>query len=455
MDNTTHELPDQHSERPDLGIPQGGTKSFWQKQKILLKGLLVGFLVLMLLIPTFFISEMINERRYRAEEVKREIAQQWGGHQEIRGPVVSIPYWKYYKSTKGKVNKEKNYAFFLPSKLDINGSLSPEIKYRSIFEMVVYNSDLSLKGSFDKIDFAKLKIPRENLILSEAQILFGISDFKGINEEMKLEWNGSSLALNAGVPKNGLIQKGLSAPLNLSEASLNSLSNFEMNLKLRGSESLFFQPYGKTTKVNLNGTWKDPSFEGTSPDHNIEDSSFTANWTLLSINREYPQEWDEDDNYNVNQSSFGVNLLQPINHYSKNMRSIKYAILIIMLTFVVYFFIEVLQKKSAHAVQYVLVGFALCIFYTLLLSFSELLGFNWAYLIAAGATVGLLGIYTKSVFQSTKSGLIFSAFLSGLYLFIFSLIQLQDRALLFGSIGLFIILAIVMFVSRKINWHNK
>lgn len=457
MDNTTN-TPQQDKEpissysQPDLGST---AKSFWQKQKILLKGGLIGFLVLILLIPTLFITSMIQERTNRSNQVKREIAAQWGGRQEIRGPIVSIPYWEYFKSTKGKMTKVKNYAFFLPDKLDITGSLSPKLLHRSIFEMVGYDSKLSLTGSFDKIDYAKLKIPQENLILSEAQILFGLSDFKGINEEMQLTWNGNALLLNAGVPKNGLIHKGLSAPLNLSVNSLTSTTNFAMNLKLRGSEALFFQPFGKTTKVDLKGKWTDPSFEGTSPNHEIKDSSFTADWTLLSINREYPQEWTEDDTYNLNESSFGVNLLQPINHYSKNMRSVKYGILIILLTFVVYFFIEILQNKNAHAVQYVLVGFALCIFYTLLLSFSELVGFNWAYLIAAGATVSLLGVYTKSVFQSTKSGVIFSTFLSGLYLFIFSLIQLQDRALLFGSVGLFIILAIVMFVSRKINWHSK
>ncbi len=417
--------------------------------------MLIGFLVLMLLIPTFFITEMIKERTYRADDVKREIADQWGGQQEIRGPVLSIPYYEFFKDAKGKITQVKNYAFFLPSKLNIDGQLSPKILHRSIFEMVAYDADLKVSGSFDKIDFEKLKISQQNLILSEAQILFGLSDFRGINEEMKLMWNNESLLLNAGVPKNGLIQKGLNAPVTITAAQLSGTTNFSMSLKLRGSESLFFQPFGKTTKVNLQGTWQDPSFEGTSPNHEIKDSTFTANWTLLSINREYGQEWTEDDNYNLNASAFGVNLLQPINHYSKNMRSVKYGILIILLTFVVYFFIEILQKKNAHAVQYVLVGFALCIFYTLLLSFSELVGFNWAYLIAAGATVSLLGVYTKSVFQSAKSGIIFSAFLSGLYVFIFSLIQLQDRALLFGSIGLFMILALVMFVSRKINWHTK
>lgn len=429
--------------------------SFWQSQKILVKGFLIGFLVLVLLIPTYLISGLVQERADRSEQVKREIAEQWGGRQEIRGPIISIPYWEFIRSNDGKTRKVKNHTFFLPSNLNVNGKLEPSVKHRSIFEMVVYNSNLNLNGSFDKLDYQKLKIFQENLILSEAQIIFGISDFKGINEEISLDWNNQKVILNAGVPSNNLISKGLSAPINLSAEHLNGKTDFSLKLKLRGSEGLFFLPLGKTTKVKLSADWANPSFEGSSPNSNVTETSFDADWTLLSINREYPQEWTDEDSYNVRKSSFGVNLLQPVNHYSKNLRSVKYGILIILLTFVVYFFIEILQKKNAHALQYVLVGFALLIFYTLLLSFSELVGFNWAYLVAAGATVGLLGTYTSSVFQSKKSGIIFSAFLSGLYLFIFSLIQLQDRALLFGSVGLFIILAIVMFASRKINWHNK
>ncbi len=454
-DTTPQETPTENLQNKDNFPVESDNMSFWQKQKILLKGGLIGFLVLVLLIPTFFISSLVQERANRSNQVKREIAAQWGKQQEIRGPVISIPYWEMVKGPKNKITKVKSYASFLPNKLNINGNLNPEIKYRSIFEMVVYNSDLNITGNFDKLDFSALKIPQQNLILSEAQILFGISDFMGINEEMQMSWKGQDIKLSAGMPNNKLIDKGLSAPINLSAADLNTTTDFNMKLKLRGSEGLFFLPYGKTTKVKLKANWSNPSFEGSSPNSTVTDSSFTADWTMLSINREYPQQWADGENYQVSGSSFGVNLLQPVNHYSKNERSVKYGILIILLTFVVYFFIEILQKKNAHAIQYVLVGFALCIFYTLLLSFSELVGFNWAYLISAGATVGLLGTYTKSVFQSLKSGLIFSAFLSGLYVFIFSLIQLQDRALLFGSIGLFIILAIVMYVSRKINWYSK
>lgn len=441
---------------PKNGIPEDRTnvKGFWRRQRILLKGFFIGFLVLMLLIPTLFIARLIEERSDRSEEVKAEIAAQWGGRQEISGPILSISYLQSKRDQDDKIRSAKKYAFFLPEKIDIVGSIHPEVKHRSIFEMVGYNADLQVSGSFAKLDLYKLKIPKESILFEESQILFGLSDFKGIKEELLLEVGGNSLILDAGVPANGIVRNGLNAPLILTSDSLAETIPFSMDLQIRGSEGLFFLPLGKTTNVKLTAEWANPSFEGISPSSSLTDSSFVADWSLLSINRAYPQEWSGNDNYDVRSSSFGVNLLDPINHYRKNMRSVKYAILVILLSFVIYFFVEIFQQKNAHAIQYVLVGFALCMFYTLLLSFSEIVGFNWAYFIASGATIGLIGAYTTSIFRSIKVGSLFSGYLVGLYFFIFLLIQLQDKALLFGSIGLFIILGIIMFVSRKINWHE-
>lgn len=430
------------------------TKSLWQKNKILLKGALIGLLALVLLIPTLLIMNLVQERMYRAQEVKHDISAQWGARQELSGPVISIPYWHFVKTGK-KVSRVKGYAHFLPSDLKISGNLVPEIKHLSIFEMTVYTANLKMTGSFDKLDLSKVDIPYSDFLFSEAQVLFGLSDFKGIKEEMALTWDQKKITLNAGLPSTNLIEKGLSAPLVMNQGISQENHTFSMNITLRGAEGISFLPFGKKTEVDLKSNWSDPAFKGNSPISKITDSAFTAKWTMLHVNREYPQVWKDGIKYMTNDSSFGVDLINPVNHYSKTERSVKYAILIILLTFVVYFFIEIFQKRSAHAIQYLLIGAALVIFYTLLLSISEIIGFNWAYLIAATATVVLVGTYTSSVFNSKKSGLIFSSFLTGLYVFIFSLIQLQDQALLCGSIGLFIILALIMYASRKIDWNNK
>lgn len=430
--------------------------TIFQRNRNLIKGFMISFLILALLIPTFFISQLIHERQNRNEEVKREIANQWGTEQTLTGPILAIPYWQAEKTTDNKLTTVKRLAYFLPDELKISGSLSPEFRARSsIFKLIVYTSNLQVSGKFNPLNLNKLNLIPENLIPSEAFITYGISDYTGIQEQMKLTWNGLSQEFNAGTNQANCLQKGLYTPLPLSADDLNKTHSFSLNVVLRGAETIRFTPIGKSTEVNVTAKWPHPNFIGkTLPQHQIKDSSFSANWKAFDLNREFPQQWKETAEVSFSESQFGVMLLQPLDNYGKTTRTIKYAILVIMLTFVVYFFIEVLQKKSVHAVQYVLIGFALCIFYTLLLSISEYTSFPAAYITAALATITLITLYTRSVFESTKTAGLFGGFLTLLYLFIYVLIQLQDGALLVGSIGLFIILAAIMYFSRKIEWYK-
>jgi len=209
--------------------------------------------------------------------------------------------------------------------------------------------------------------------------------------------------------------------------------------------------------VHLSSNWKNPSFDGnflpvTTPV--VNDKGFTADWKVQHLNRNFPQSW-KNESFDFKPSQFGITLLQPVDAYSKTERSVKYAILFVALTFGLYFFIEIIQQKQVHPVQYVLVGLALSIFYTLLLSVSEYLPFNLSYLIAALATAALITLYTRSIFNTWRIASLFGGLLAMLYGFIFILIQLQDGALLFGSIGLFVLLAIVMYYSRKIDWYGN
>ncbi|MFT4094485.1 MAG: cell envelope integrity protein CreD [Niabella sp.] len=232
-------------------------------------------------------------------------------------------------------------------------------------------------------------------------------------------------------------------------------NTFAVNLKLKGSENLYFTPVGKTSIVNLSSKWKTPAFDGQylPAPYSINDNGFTARWKVLQVSRNYPQAW-LSGGYDLESAAFGVRLIQPADNYSKTDRSVKYAILFIALTFTVFFFLEIIQKRQIHPLQYLLVGFSLCIFYTLLLSISEYTGFNPAYLIAAPATVSLIGLYVWGIFKKAKVALAFIVALGGLYTYIFILIQLQDYALLFGSIGLFLIIAVLMYFSRKIDWYG-
>jgi inner membrane protein len=422
--------------------------SVWDRNRTLLKGLLIGFLILIMLIPQVFISNLVNEREQRRQQVVEEVSSKWATAQNITGPLLIVPYVKANEKTHAP---ERRNAYFLPDQLKINGNLQPEVRKRSLYSVTLYHSDLELTGRFDALPLQKLQIDPSEVLWNEVKLAVGIDDARGLEEEVMLHWNNAATAMEAGVPENGVVNDGLSTVVNAQAGGA-----FSLHIKLKGSEYLHFTPVGKTTEVTLQSPWKDPKFEGQylpSQQADVTDKGFVAKWKIMQVSRSYPQYWTRSD-MQVRSSAFGVQLIQPTDNYAKTDRSVKYALLFIGLTFVVFFFIELLQKKQIHPLQYLMVGMALCIFYTLLLSISEYTGFDPAYLVAATATVSLIGIYVWSIFRNGKTAAGFTAALAGLYGYIYILIQLQDYALLFGSIGLFIILAVIMLYSRKIDWYN-
>lgn len=428
--------------------------NFWQRNKITIKGISVGILILVLLIPTAFIHELILERKYRQAEVIAEVSSKWATSQTISGPFIVIPYNEEVKNADGKVVNVRHVIYCLPDQLTINGNVAPEIRSRSIYKAVLYKAGLSIQGNFSKERLNDLGIDVSRLHLNEVQLCFGLSDNRGIDDQLSITWNGEKKSFDAGVPKNALAASGASVPVSFDSAVKTFV--FDIQLKLKGSEHLYFTPLGKQTLVHISSPWPDPSFDGKflPASKTVSDSGFVAHWKVLHFNRDFPQVWI-DGEVNIESSSFGLNLLQANDGYGKSLRAVKYAILFISLTFCLYFFLELFQQRSIHPMQYILVGLALCIFYTLLLSISEYLHFNLSYLLASGATIVLIGLYTKSLFQQWSIAVLFALFLGLLYTFIFVLIQLQDGALLFGSIGLFTLLAVVMYYSRKIDWTSS
>jgi inner membrane protein len=174
---------------------------------------------------------------------------------------------------------------------------------------------------------------------------------------------------------------------------------------------------------------------------------------VIHLNRNYPQSW-RNTAYTIKESYFGVDLIVPVDHYLKSMRSAKYAILIISLTFIVYFFIELLGKIRVHPFQYILVGLAICIFYSLLLSFSEHMNFDGAYILSGLLVISAISLYSRSIFKKPMPSILLSLILILIYGFIYVIIQLQDYALLVGSIGLFLVLVTIMYLSQKVKWYR-
>jgi inner membrane protein len=427
--------------------------SFWQRNKLVIKSFFIGFLVLALLIPTFIIMFLVNERKERKQEVTREISNKWSSAQTITGPFLVIPYMETENNNVGY-----KYLYILPEALDIKGIIEPEIRYRSIYKVPVYTTrPLLLKGKFSKNSLHSLNINPAFIKWAEAKLCMGITDLKGLKEQV-IKWNGQPMAMEAGLPENNLAAQGINTAIQLDSSFLQSDCDFSVQLHLQGSEKLYFTPTGSSTAVHLSSKWSNPAFDGRYlPDsEKISKDHFEAHWKISEFNRDFPKIFtgSSSSKYSVASSAFGVILLSPFDAYAQTMRSLKYAILVIALTFFAYFFTEIFQKKPVHPLQYILIGMALVVFYILLLSISEYILFPAAYLTASSATVILLSWYTFSIFNKLKTTFIFALLLAVLYLFIYVLIKMQDNALLFGSIGLFVLLALAMYGSRKIDWYG-
>lgn len=431
--------------------------SFWQKNKLILKSFFIAFLVMALLIPTFIIMYLVNERKDRKQEVTKEIGNKWSAAQTITGPFLVIPYTEN-ESSNGHVVTVKKTLFLLPEELNINGKIEPEIRYRSIYKVPVFTAKpITLSGKFEKNNFNAAGINPAWLKWNEAKFCIGISDLKGIKQQI-IKWNDMELNMEPGLPENNIVQQGISVPLPLDTSFIEKTNRFSVQISLQGSEKLYCTPLGSSTTVHFTSSWLNPAFDGKYlPDtERIDKKGFEADWRISQFNRDFPKIFAGGSQVfqSVKESSFGVILLSPFDAYAQTMRSLKYAILIIALTFFAYFFTEIFQRRPVHPLQYILIGMALVIFYTLLLSISEYIPFPFAYLIASSATVILLSWYTKSIFNKWNVVLVFSTLLSALYLFIYVLIQMEDKALLFGSLGLFILLATAMYLSRKIDWYG-
>lgn len=427
--------------------------NIWQKSKLLIKGLMIGVLVLLLLVPAFFVQDLIKEREQRQKEAVTEVSSKWAGRQNITGPVLVIPFDEKITASNGTISHNRQLAYFLPDKLDMKSTVAPVKKYRGIYEVMLYTADVGISGKFSPLPLTKIKVNSADLLWNEAYICMGITDSRGLKEEIKMKWNDSLLSLAPQLINNAVFKEAFVSPVTLTETDIANGISFSGAIQVSGSEQLMYTPVGKETTVTMQSAWPDPSFTGSQlpVTSDIADSGFSAQWKSLSLTRSFPQQW-RNDSYILSAASFGTDLFIPVNGYQKTMRSVKYAILCILLTFTAFFLIETTNKKSVHPVQYALIGFALILFYTLLLSFSEYVGFNTAYGIAALATVGLITWFVKGLLGSSKLSMLLSFVLVLLYSYVFTILQLQDYALLLGSVGLFLTLAVVMYFSRKIQW---
>lgn len=443
----------------------------WLKTSITARMLMVGFLTLVLLIPLFYIEGLISERSFRKEQAVKEINQQWGNEVLVYGPILEIPYKTYFEKTVTDKETQKTYtetienieyAYVFPENLQINSNINPEERNRGIYSTAVYNSNIKINGSFKTPDLKTLDIDSASIVWNKAKLIIQSSNVKGVYNA-DVTFNNKTYPITSKYDRNNNKNNYLLHLHTLETKHLDKLDFtaqdvmvFNIDFNIKGSEQIRFIPIGKTTEARITSNWKTANFFGEFLPYNndkISENGFDAKWKILELNRPFSQEY-KNSIPNLTEFASGVNFMIPVDEYQKSERSAKYGFLVIGLTFLIFFLIQTLSKINIHPFQYLMIGLVLTMFYTLLVSISEHSTFLKAYLIAGISVVVLISLYSKSILKNIKFPVFIGISLSALYTFIYVIIQLENYALLTGSIGLFLILASVMYVSRKIDWNN-
>ena len=440
----------------------------WINNSIMLKLMIITFLMLLLLIPTSMIQSIIYEREMLNEQASLEVSSKWGNRQTINGPILTLPVVYEYQEKEKEDDKEKiktyqrtEYFHILPNDLTINGDIAPRVLKRGIYESVVYESDLILNGHFNiSPDKIQERVKQQNfkaIRWDKAFLTLGISDLRGIQEQLTIKWLDSDLDVQSGTKINPIIGTGVTANLPSLSDFKTTKHTFKLKLAIQGSQNLSFIPLGEITNVALASNWDAPSFDGSFlPDsRKVTENGFEASWKVLQLNRNIPQYWQGNNTQiSINESAFGVTLMSTVDDYKKSVRSAKYAVMTIALTFLMFFLVEVINKRKIHPFQYALVGLGLCLFYVLLVSISEHTNFNIAYGVSTMGIIAMIGLYSISVLKVKKLSTLLSTALAGIYAFLFVTLQLSDYALLMGSMGLTLILGLPMYFTRNIDWYK-
>jgi inner membrane protein len=440
---------------------------------LLARSAVVLVLIVLLLVPVQMIRRVIDERAARRSSAIAEVASTWGSAQTLIGPVLIVPFNVERKeswvepspagTSATGVTRERTRIFveratFLPDTLKVEGRLVPERRWRGIFEVILYRAELTLSGTMPTPDLAALGVPPEAVLWKDAIFSVGLSDTRGIREEVRLLWDEATVPFRAGSGFASFAPSGIQAPLAGLEAPASRSHTFSFSVNLQGAESFAVAPLGASTEAALASTWTSPSFFGAFlPDRrSVTDSGFAGAWKVSSFGRSYPQRWRSDRDTPgeaLARSSFGVRLFLPADAYQQATRALKYAILFIGLTFLAFALFETFAGLRLHPLQYLLVGCALVLFYLLLVSLSEHVGFGFAYLAAAVATTALVSAYCAWALVVKARSLVIAAALAALYGYLFVLLRLEDYALLLGTLALFALLAAIMLATRRVDWY--
>jgi inner membrane protein len=311
---------------------------------------------------------------------------------------------------------------------------------------------MNVSGTFSIPPLNQLNIDNDNILWDKSVFSIGISDMRGIQKSVDITFDRQTYPVSPGLKTQDIASAGISSLIPLTPTEGHS---FSFKLNLNGSEQIQFIPVAEETNVHLESSWVSPSFNGSflPNSRTISDQGFKATWKILHLNRNFPQHW-EGNQYKVNEASFGLKLLITADVYQKSIRISKYALMFIVFTFAAFFFSEIINKNRVHPIQYLLIGLAVILFYVLLLSISEQLNFNYAYLLSASAVTLMITCYSKGILKNKYFTYTVFSILTILYLYLYIVLQLEDYALIMGAIGLFLVLSAVMYITRRIDWYS-
>ena len=433
-------------------------------------------LVLLLLIPLSMISGLIYERNRTADSAEAEIMEAWGSQLMEAGPVIAIPgvrtdQLRTRTEREGgrieeKIEEVKTLFTLIitPQNLNIKADFTTEIRRRGIFSVPLFSGGLTLSGAFDSAGALASLSPDEEVSFEKAELIIVLSSQKGIRKIESARWNtrelfvpSEELFFQPGNRGHSLFRKGTSGIYAALPAFSGGEAAFDINIAIQGGQLVRFLPVGQDTHVDIATDWASPSFQGAflPGGSNITDSGFDAVWDISYLSRDIPLFWKTESDYrDYSASMFGVNFFRAIDTYSLNTRAVKYAILFLIIPFLTLFLLEVFTKKRIHPVPYLLAGIANVIFYLLLLSFSEQMQFYFAYLLAALGVTAMMTLYSRSLLPSWNKSWYMGLVTTISYVLLYAVLNAESHALLIGSVGAFMVVGLVMYITRKLEWYG-
>ena len=447
----------------DLSTLQQAVQARFKSRSMGLKLIVVCGLALLMTIPALFVFALVNERKNRAEEVTREISRNVGGKQTFLGPTLAIPYDIPAQSETDHARHGTYFVF--PAEGVAILKTNTEERHRSLFRVPVFKSEVKLDASFDLAGVPAAAPKGAVLDWSRAEIVVGVTDARGALADALLTMDGKTVTMvPARTSEHISVGADAGRPIYLTLFGAKAASavpdakfNVSSTLRFSGAQRIAVLAFGKTTRFSAQGDWHSPGFDGgfLPIEHNITKAGFTAEWSVPFIARGVRAEGPAETIAGLETSDLGISFVEVADPYQSVNRSLKYLPLFMGLVFLSYFIFEVTAGRRVHPAQYILVGFAQIIFYLLLLSLAERIGFDFGFLAAGGATVILLSVNAGWIFASRAHGVRSLVVFSLLYGLIYMLLRLEDNALLVGAIASFLAVAAAMYFTRFIDWYSS